>query len=78
MKSTLIQALAASALLASGSVLACDDHAMSDDSQASKAPEQPVVVAAKPAASTQKVVKAKTPAKPVAQANVTLTRTGTN
>ena len=70
---TVITVLAASALFAGGSALACDDvghhHA---DAQASKAPETSVVVADKaeaPQVAKKPVAKQKPAAKPVAQAS---------
>jgi len=79
---TILTALAASALFASGAALACDDlshhHA---DAQASKAPDTSVVIADKadaPQAAKKPVAKQKAPAKAVAQANAPLTRTVAN
>ena len=79
---TILTALAASALLASGAAMACDDvghhHA---DAQASKAPDTSVVVADKteaPQAAKKPVAKQKAPAKSVAQANAPLARTVAN
>jgi len=79
---TILTALAASALLASGATMACDDlnhhHA---DAQASKAPETNMVMADKtpaPQAAKKAVAKQKAAAKSVAQANAPLTRTVAN
>ena len=68
---TILTALAASALFASGAALACDDLSHHADAQASKAPETSMVVADKadaPQVAKKPVAKQKTPAKPVAQA----------
>ena len=68
---TILTALAASALFASGAALACDDLSHHADAQASKAPDTNVVVADKaeaPHAAKKPVAKQKAPAKPVAQA----------
>jgi hypothetical protein len=68
---TILTALAASALFASGAALACDDVSHHADAQASKAPETSVVIADKsdtPQVAKKPVAKQKAPAKPVAQA----------
>jgi hypothetical protein len=68
---TILTALAASALFASGAALACDDVSHHADAQASKAPETSMVVADKaeaPQVAKKPVAKQKAPAKPVAQA----------
>ena len=67
---TMISALAASALLATGAALACDDLSHHADVQA-KAPDKDVVVAEKVAPSqpaTKPPARQKAPAKSVAQA----------
>jgi hypothetical protein len=67
---TMISALAASALLATGAALACDDLSHHADVQA-KTPEKDVAVTEKVAASppaTKPAAKQKAPAKSVAQA----------
>jgi hypothetical protein len=69
---TILTALAASALFASGAALACDDMSHHADAQASKAPETSVVIADKtdaPQVAKKPVAKQKAPAKPVAQAS---------
>jgi hypothetical protein len=67
---TMLSALAACALLASGAALACDDLSHHKDVQA-KAPDKDVVVTEKVAASqpaTKPAARQKAPAKSVAQA----------
>jgi len=69
---TILTAIAASALFASGAALACDDLSHHADAQASKAPETAVVVADKaeaPQVAKKPVAKQKAAAKPVAQAS---------
>ena len=66
----MISALAASALLATGAALACDDLSHHADVQA-KAPDKDVVVTGKAApsqAATKPAARQKAPAKSVAQA----------
>jgi len=68
---TILTALAASALLASGAALACDDLSHHADAQASKAPETTVIAdkSDAPQIAKKPVAKQKAPAKPVAQAS---------
>ena len=87
MKPTLLSALVASALLASGAALACDDMKMTDDGDGGRVRERPVASADQNSANAavpinMSTVKQKQPAKqksagkPIAPGSATLVKTG--